>query len=124
MLKAKVNIETGKRTYKPGDVIEEQLSDIDMAFLKVHDFISTEEEADFTEPDFDEEDIGGIPNIGIDDDPDGAAYKDEDALKRLNKDEIVEYAASIGLKLDVSSLKNDLIASVMDYIGELTEGQA
>lgn len=122
MLKAKVNIETGKRTYKLGDVIEEQLSDADMAFLRMHDFISTEEETDFAEPDFDDEDTDGIPNIGIDNNSNEDVYKDEDALKRLNKDEIVEYAASIGLKLDASSLKNDLIASVLDYIGELTEG--
>ena len=36
---ARVNIQTAKRNYAPGEVIEEMLSVADMAFLEKHNFI-------------------------------------------------------------------------------------
>ena len=108
---AKVNIETAARHYKPGEKITGHLSDADVAFLKKHNFIASED--DFSDAAEESEDGGGdfagitppmealqapegIPGItppGADgDSAGGIAYKDESALKKLNKDEIVEYA--------------------------------
>lgn len=132
MIKARVNIETAKKKYKPGEVIKEKLSDADMAFLKKHSFITTEEESGFpdevieddTEDDTEDE-TGLIPGGGMGLNPDddfedesGAEYKDEAALQKLKKEEIVEYAASLGLELDGAALKNDLIDAVLNFIEE------
>ena len=108
---AKVNIETAARRYKPGEKITGHLSDADVAFLKKHNFIASED--DFSDAAEEAEDGGGdfagitppmealqapegIPGItppGADgDSAGGISYKDESALKKLNKDEIVEYA--------------------------------
>lgn len=135
---AKVNIETATRKYKPGEKITGQLSDADIAFLKKHNFIVSE--GDFSEAaDESEEYTGGdsagitppttglqpgsaIPGItppGADNNSTGGIeYKDESALKKMNKDEIVEYAGSIGLSLDVEKLKADLIDAVLNYTEE------
>ena len=134
---AKVNIETAARHYKPGEKITGHLSDADVAFLKKHNFIASED--DFSDAAEESEDGGGdfagitppmealqapegIPGItppGADgDSAGGIAYKDESALKNLNKDEIVEYAGSIGLSLDAEKLKADLIDAVLNYTEE------
>lgn len=134
---AKVNIETAARRYKPGEKITGHLSDADVAFLKKHNFIASED--DFSDVAEESEDGGGdfagitppmealqapegIPGItppGADgDSAGGIAYKDESALKKLNKDEIVEYAGSIGLSLDAEKLKADLIDAVLNYTEE------
>lgn len=134
---AKVNIETAARHYKPGEKITGHLSDADVAFLKKHNFIASED--DFSDSAEESEDGGGdfagitppmealqapegIPGItppGADgDSAGGIAYKDESALKKLNKDEIVEYAGSIGLSLDAEKLKADLIDAVLNYTEE------
>ena len=134
---AKVNIETAARRYKPGEKIAGHLSDADVAFLKKHNFIASED--DFSDAAEESEDSGGdfagitppaaalqatenIPGItppGADgDSAGGIAYKDETALKKLNKDEIVEYAGSIGLSLDAERLKADLIDAVLNYVEE------
>jgi len=128
MVKARVNIETAKKKYKPGEVIKEKLSDADMAFLKKHNFITTEDESGFSDEvveDDAEEETGLIPGDGMGLNPDddfedesGAEYKDEAALQKLKKEEIVEYAASLGLELDEAALKNDLIDSVLNFIEE------
>lgn len=134
---AKVNIETAARQYKPGEKITGHLSDADVAFLKKHNFIASED--DFSDAAEESEDSGGdfagiaspmavlqapenIPGItppGADmDSAGGITYKDESALKKLNKDEIVEYAGSIGLSLDGEKLKADLIDAVLNYTEE------
>lgn len=134
---AKVNIETAARHYKPGEKITGHLSDADVAFLKKHNFIASED--DFSDAAEESEDGGGdfagitppmealqapegIPGItppGADgDSAGGIAYKDESALKKLNKDEIVEYAGSIGLSLDAEKPKADLIDAVLNYTEE------
>ncbi len=134
---AKVNVETAARQYKPGDKITEHLSDADAAFLKKHNFIVSED--DFPDAAGESEDSGGdfagiappmaalqapegIPGItppeAGGDSNGGIVYKDESALKKLNKDEIVEYAGSIGLSLDAEKLKADLIDAVLNYTEE------
>ncbi|MCM1187636.1 MAG: hypothetical protein NC345_14065 [Lachnospira sp.] len=135
---AKVNIETATRKYKPGEKITGQLSDADIAFLKKHNFIVNE--GDFADAPDDSEEypdsdsagitpptgglqpgsaIPGITPPGADgDSAGGIEYKDEAALKKLNKDEIVEYAGSIGLSLDAEKLKADLIDAVLNYTEE------
>ena len=66
--------------------------------------------------------IPGITPPGGDGDSErGIVYKDENALKKLNKDEIVEYAGSIGLSLDAEKLKADLIDAVLNYMEEKKE---
>ncbi len=119
MIKARVNIETAKKAYKPGEAIKEKLSAADIKFLKKHNFITDDSEENFSdsEPaaDCDDSEIFGMSAELMEA---GAGYKDEAALKKLNKDEIVEYAASIGLKLDAEALKSDLINSVLNYLEE------
>ncbi len=126
MIRAKVNIETAKRNYGPGEIIREQLSDADIAFLKKHGFITEETEAvpDTTEDDFLND--GEKPEFSLeadsgedgDGEESGTEYKDEAAIKKLNKDEIVDYAKSIGLAIDPGMLKNDMIDAVLNHIGE------
>lgn len=133
---AKVNVETAMKRYKPGEKITGHLSDADIAFLKKHNFIVSED--DFSDAEDDFEDGGGDsaeitpPTTGLqagigipgitpptdEDSGDGIEYKDETALKKLNKDEIVEYAGSIGLSLDTERLKADLIDAVLNYTEE------
>lgn len=120
MIKARVNIETAKKTYKPGEAIKEKLSEADMKFLKKHNFITDDSEENFSdsEPDAADCDNSGILGLHLEASEFGDEYKDEAALKKLNKDEIVEYAASIGLELSADALKSDLINSVLNYIEE------
>jgi len=135
---AKVNIETATKIYKPGEKITGQLSDADIAFLKKRNFIVNED--DFADAPDDSEEcpdsdsagitlpptglqpgnaIPGITPPGADNDSAGGIeYKDEAALKKLNKDEIVEYAGSIGLSLDAEKLKADLIDAVLNHVEE------
>lgn len=134
---AKVNIETATNKYKPGERITGHLSDADIAFLKKRNFIVSED--DFTDAADDSEygtdgDSAGItpPTDGLQagnsipgitpptdgDSAGGIEYKDEAALKKLNKAEIVEYAKSIGLSLSEESLKPDLIEAVLNYTEE------
>lgn len=134
---AKVNVETATRKYKPGEKITGCLSDADIAFLKKHNFIVSEDyfadAADDSDYDTDEESAGitppaaglqdrnSIPGItppADGDFGDGIEYKDETTLKKLNKAEIVEYAKSIGLSLSEESLKSDLIEAVLNYVEE------
>lgn len=123
MIRARVNISTAKASYKPGETIHEKLSDADIAYLKKHNFITTDDEAAFAEDEGISAASEPISGFGIDlnsDDDTGIEYKDEAALQKLKKDEIVEYAASIGLELDEAALKNDLIDAVLNYIEERT----
>lgn len=134
---AKVNVESATRMYKPGERITGHLSDADIAFLKKHNFIVSED--DFTDTAEDSEygtegdsagitpptdglqagnDIPGITPPTDGDFAGGIEYKDEAALKKLNKAEIVEYANSIGLSLKEESLKPDLIEAVLNYVEE------
>lgn len=119
---AKVNVETATNKYKPGEKITGHLSDADIAFLKKHNFIVSED--DFADAADDSEDgtdgdSAGITPPGIDGDfAGGIEYKDEAALNDLNKPAIVEYAKSIGLSLNEKSLKPDLIATVLNYVEE------
>lgn len=123
MIRARVNISTAKASYKPGEIIHEKLSDADITYLKKHNFITTDDEAAFAGDEGATADPEPVSGFGIDfnsDDDTGIEYKDEVALQKLKKDEIVEYAASIGLELDEAALKNDLIDAVLNYIEERT----
>ena len=123
MIRARVNISTAKASYKPGEIIHEKLSDADMAYLKKHNFITTDDEAAFAGDEGVSAAAEPISGFGIDfnsDDDNGIEYKDEAALQKLKKDEIVDYAASIGLELDEAALKNDLIDAILNYIEERT----
>lgn len=110
MIKAKVNVETAKRSYKPGEAINEQLPAADVAFLKKYGFV-TEEPDIMPDP----------PNGGSadgDGNRGGMEYMEETALKKLNKDELIEYARSIGLTITADMLKNDMVDTILNYIGE------
>lgn len=121
IIRARVNIETASRVYKPGEVIEETLSAQDFEFFNGKGFISVEKlEAAGEKPAEDSEDAVTFPE----EDEEETGYKDENALKKLNKDEIVAYANGIGLCLDAALLKNDLIAAVLNYTEEKLEEQA
>lgn len=123
MIRARVNITTAKTSYKPGEIIHEKLSDADMAYLKKHNFITTDDEAAIAGDEGTDATAEPVSEFGTDfnsDDDTGIVYKDEAALQKLKKDEIVEYAASIGLELDEAALKNDLIDAVLNYIEERT----
>ena len=125
MIKAKVNIETADRSYRPGEAIRDRLSDADMAFLRRHGFIAEESDAD----DGTGKDAadggreayqGNIPGI-LPPGEEGEGlpeYKDEDGLKKMTKDEIVEYAGSIGLTIAPDMLKNDMIEAVLNHTEE------
>jgi chromatin remodeling complex protein RSC6 len=134
MIKAKVKIETAKRTYKPGEIIGETLSAADLAFFKKHKFIEVIEETAADEEDQDDDgrekemknsDPGGGTNEDgeFQEEQDGIVYKDESSIKKMNKDEIVMYAASIGLQIDPELLKNDMVDKLLNHIDEMMEGQ-
>ena len=123
MFRAKVNIETAKRAYKSGEIIEEDLNAKDIDFLKRKGFIAAiDEDREVRVPEADadiyskHDPVAGI-NLNFEgaEESDEAEYRDEDALKKMTKEEIVVYAAEIGLKLDGNSLKADLINAVLNY---------
>lgn len=124
MIRARVNIQTGTNSYHPGEIIRESLSDADKTFLEKHNFITIEtdqayplekkkeKEAFFMEKELPE---------ALEPRTESETYKEEADLKRLNKEELVAYAAGIGLKLDLDALKNDMIDSILNYIEETME---
>lgn len=120
MIRARVNIETAKNKYGPGDVITENLSAADRRFLEKHNFITEEEETAALDMEEKEEVSGGKPceryaEEAGSEEGGGVEYRDEAALNRMNKGEIVAYAAEIGLTLDEESLKFDLVNAVLNY---------
>lgn len=124
MIKARINIETAKRSYRPGEVIRDRLSDADMAFLRKHGFITEESDSESMEKEAADSSgnayPGSIPGIVAPGDVcDGLPeYKDENGLKKMNKEEIVEYAGSIGLTIAPDMLKNDMIEAVLNHAEE------
>ena len=129
MVKARVNIETAKKKYKPGEIIREKLSSADIAFLKKHNFIILDEDVEFSGKniandaeetfDMDMEGFGFHPeDENYDSD---MVYKDESELQKMKKDEIVAYASGLGLELDEAALKNDLIDAVLNFMEEQME---
>lgn len=125
MTKARVNIETALRRYRPGEAITEQLSEADLAHFRKRGFIIEEDDgAGIQEEGSLDGWPDGVPGTGVvemGDEPDGDAYKDEAELNRMNKAEIVEYASKIGLELEESKLKTDLVSAVLDFVGEKSE---
>lgn len=129
MVKARVNIETSKKKYKPGEIIREKLSSADIAFLKKHNFISSEDEEIFAEKES-VEDIEALEHsgdsTGMDmegfgfspDDESDMVYKDEAELQKMKKEELVAYAAGFGLELDEEALKHDLVADILNFLEE------
>ena len=116
MIKAKVNVITSKAEYKPGDIIGEKLSPADMAYLKKRKFITVEGEKVINA---DSEDV--FAGFGYDEDvqpENGIEYMDEAALQKLKKDELVEYAVKLGLELDESMLKGELINAILNHVEE------
>lgn len=113
MIKAKVNIQTAKASYKPGEIISERLSDADIEYLRKHDFISVEDVPAMDEAVSDDTDFDGF---GYADE--GIEYKDEAALQKLKKDELIEYAHELGLELDESMVKSDMVNAILNYVEE------
>lgn len=129
MVKARVNIETAKKKYKPGEIIREKLSSADIAFLKKHNFIILDEDVEFSGKDIDDDseetsdmDMEGFGFHPEDENDDsGMVYKDESELQKMKKEEIVAYASGLGLELDEAALKNDLIDAVLNFMEEQME---
>lgn len=125
-IKARVHIETAGRSYKPGEVIREQLAESDMTFFRRHGFIVDDSDLELTNAGagaFDGgETAGAIPGLANlqEDMQEEEGFKDESALQKMNKKEIVEYAGKIGLELDPKMLQTDLIAAVLNYTEQLT----
>lgn len=125
-IKARVHIETAGRSYKPGEVIREQLAESDMTFFRRHGFIVDDSDLELTNAGtgaFDGgETAGAIPGLANlqEDMEEEEGFKDESALQKMNKKEIVEYAGKIGLELDPKMLQTDLIAAVLNYTEQLT----
>lgn len=125
-IKARVHIETAGRSYKPGEVIREQLAESDMTFFRRHGFIVDDSDLELTNAGagaFDGgETAGAIPGLANlqEDMQEEEGFKDESALQKMNKKEIVEYARKIGLELDPKMLQTDLIAAVLNYTEQLT----
>lgn len=125
-IKARVHIETAGRSYKPGEVIREQLAESDMTFFRRHGFIVDDSDLELTNAGagaFDGgETAGAIPGLANlqEDMEEEEGFKDESALQKMNKKEIVEYARKIGLELDPKMLQTDLIAAVLNYTEQLT----
>lgn len=125
-IKARVHIETAGRSYKPGEVIREQLAESDMTFFRRHGFIVDDSDLELTNAGtgaFDGgETAGAIPGLANlqEDMEEEEGFKDESAFQKMNKKEIVEYAGKIGLELDPKMLQTDLIAAVLNYTEQLT----
>lgn len=122
MIKAKVSVITENKEYLPGEVIKEQLSKADLEFLKKNGFIEITDEAVSLYEDEDSEDSGNDDNSGFgiedDDSGDGISYLDKSELKAMKKEEIIAYAATIGLDLSDDLKKDELIDSVLNFIEE------
>ena len=124
MVKAKVNIETARKSYKPGETITEQLSEADLAYFKKRNFITVEDDVDVPTLDDEAEHDAETGEEGEESDVDGAIFRNEASLSRMNKEDIVKYAAGIGLNLNESMLKTDLINAVLNYTEEKMGEQA
>jgi hypothetical protein len=99
------------------------VGDADLTFLKKRNFIQTDEDMALADDSEMETDAEGInTEFDSDDDGDGITYKDKAALNKMNKDEIITYAKSFGLILTADSIKNDLVASVLNFIEERIAG--
>ncbi len=128
VIKARVNIETARRRYRPGEAVTEQLGEADLIHFRVRNFIIEEDDVMEGEgasgdgsPDGWPDSIPGTGGTEAEADEAWTGFKDEAALNRMTKDEIVEYAAQIGLKLEISKVKVDLVSAVLNYIEERTK---
>lgn len=119
MIKARVNVITSKAEYKPGDIIKEKLSSADLAYLKKNKFIIVEDEpASVDGESYEHEDDFAGFGYSEGEQESGIEYMDEPALQKLKKDELVEYADKLGLELDESLLKSELIEAILNYVEE------
>lgn len=120
MIKAKVNVITSKAEYKPGDIIREKLSEADLAYLRKRKFITVEESQVNTD-NFSEQ-TDDFEGFGYNDEEQagGIEYMDEAALQKLKKDELVAYAEKLGLELDESLLKSELMEAILNHVEEQT----
>lgn len=68
------------------------------------------------------EDIEHIDDYYLEEDPN--VFLTEEQLKEKNKDELIIYAASLGLELDKSTKKEPMIYAICDFIAEQAESEA
>lgn len=111
MIKAKVMVETAKKTYRKGEVIAEELSEANIAFLKKHNFIEMEEDAASVESEDFESETGGLHEGDMD-------CIDKPALEKMTKKELVAYAAGLGMQLDEKSMKDEMIDAILNHTEE------
>lgn len=126
---ARVTIVTQKKEYKPGEKLPSTFPSADLARLKKQGFVRTDDTADIVVDDNEDHkknNSSGSDNDGFrfnEDDlnlnDDGATYLSKDELEKMKKKQnIVDYAATIGLTLSADSTKDELIYSVLNYIEE------
>ncbi|WP_410495811.1 hypothetical protein QTL86_19300 [Cellulosilyticum sp. ST5] len=54
---------------------------------------------------------------------DGDGYLSVKELEKMKKQDLVDYANTIGLELDFATKQPDLVHAITDYIEELNDGQ-
>lgn len=51
------------------------------------------------------------------------AYLNAETLEKMKKQDLVDYAASIGLSLDLGLKQTELVEQIIDYIEKVEDGQ-
>lgn len=119
--RTKVEIQTNGKVYPKGSILPDNISKIDIDFLKKKKFIDIVEVDDALKPDFDSEEDG--EDDGEDDGlfggTDVGELKSEDEIRKLRtKKDVFDYASSIGLDLgeDYADKKLDeLVEAVLNF---------
>ena len=120
--KTKVEIQTNGKVYPKGSILPDNISKIDLDFLKKKKFIDLVEVDDALKPDFDSEDDGEDGEDNGDDLFGGVnpgEMKSEDEIRKIRtKKDAFDYASSIGLDLgdDYEGKKlSDLIDEILNF---------
>lgn len=117
--RTKVEVRTNGKVFKPGAILPDDISKLDLNFLKVKKFVEVVDVADAVseadaEDDFDDEEFGD----GFDEMTPGSFKTADEIRKFRKKKDVAEYAASIGLDLgedyDKKSL-DELCDEVINY---------
>ena len=120
--KKKVEIQTNGKIYQKGSILPDNISKIDLDFLKKKKFIDLVEVDDALKPDFDSDDDAEDGEDNDDDLFDGVnpgEMKSEDEVRKIRtKKDAFDYASSIGLDLgdDYEGKKlSDLIDEILNF---------
>lgn len=117
--RTKVEVRTNGKVFKPGAILPDDISKLDLNFLKAKKFVEVVDVADAVseadaEEDIDDEEFGD----GFDEMTPGSFKTAEEIRKIRTKKDVAEYAASIGLDLgedyDQKSLA-ELYDEVINY---------